>query len=477
MSAQQASAGAPQVYGGDEINAMVLDPGSNSVQYGYAGNDSPSLILPSSYAITGDNKRIFDDVAIYSTQDPAWQVKPLIERGQVVDWDAVTEQWTYMTEKMNVKTDEQPLLVTENILNSFDNKKRAMEVAFETLDHCAYYAVKQPSAVSFAHGRANCLVVDVGKDLITVTPIIDGFSLKNQVMGTTYAGAYLDQELTQICQLRGFDEKSIWQKKFQKGIEWEGKDSFKADFIEVDPKVNKSVLDFKFKRTLNEMKESIVECCLEDQLNPLESDLINPSLEALDDEETRFFELPNGVSIPFTLRERQMLGNSLFDTTNSIAGVVKGWEEPQLGDIRSQMVKEGDLTSKEYVPLRRKKVEETPDPASKPQETALGLTQLVHNVLSQLDVDVKPQLANNIILTGSTSMIPRLNEKLTQELIVLNPSMKIRIHCAGNSIERKYGAWIGGSILASLGTFHQLWVSKQEWQEMGPERLVVNRFR
>jgi Actin len=31
-------------------------------------------------------------------------------------------------------------------------------------------------------------------------------------------------------------------------------------------------------------------------------------------------------------------------------------------------------------------------------------------------------------------------------------------------VERQYSAWIGGSILASLGTFHQLWISRAEYQ-------------
>ena len=40
----------------------------------------------------------------------------------------------------------------------------------------------------------------------------------------------------------------------------------------------------------------------------------------------------------------------------------------------------------------------------------------------------------------------------------------MKINAPGNPIERRYGAWLGGSILASLGTFHQLWISKEEWQ-------------
>jgi len=39
--------------------------------------------------------------------------------------------------------------------------------------------------------------------------------------------------------------------------------------------------------------------------------------------------------------------------------------------------------------------------------------------------------------------------------------------------ERKYSVWIGGSILASLSTFQQMWVTKEEYSEFGPS--VVHR--
>ena len=38
---------------------------------------------------------------------------------------------------------------------------------------------------------------------------------------------------------------------------------------------------------------------------------------------------------------------------------------------------------------------------------------------------------------------------------------------AGFASERRFATWIGGSILASLGTFQQLWISKAEYEEHG----------
>lgn len=37
--------------GGDDVNAVVIDYGSASIRYGHAGEDAPSLILPTSIGV------------------------------------------------------------------------------------------------------------------------------------------------------------------------------------------------------------------------------------------------------------------------------------------------------------------------------------------------------------------------------------------------------------------------------------------
>jgi hypothetical protein len=47
------------------------------------------------------------------------------------------------------------------------------------------------------------------------------------------------------------------------------------------------------------------------------------------------------------------------------------------------------------------------------------------------------------------------------------PRLRLQVVCSANAVERRYGVWIGGSILASLGTFQQMWMSKAEYREYG----------
>ncbi|OAX34528.1 actin-domain-containing protein [Rhizopogon vinicolor AM-OR11-026] len=63
-------------------------------------------------------------------------------------------------------------------------------------------------------------------------------------------------------------------------------------------------------------------------------------------------------------------------------------------------------------------------------------------------------------------MFPGIADRMQKELTSFSPSsMKVKIVAPP---ERKYSVWIGGSILASLSTFQNLWCSKQEYDESGP---------
>jgi actin-related protein len=68
-------------------------------------------------------------------------------------------------------------------------------------------------------------------------------------------------------------------------------------------------------------------------------------------------------------------------------------------------------------------------------------------------------------------MFPGIADRMAKELTALAPSnMKLKVIAPP---ERKYSTWIGGSILASLSTFQQMWISKQEYDESGPS--IVHR--
>jgi len=102
---------------------------------------------------------------------------------------------------------------------------------------------------------------------------------------------------------------------------------------------------------------------------------------------------------------------------------------------------------------------------------AEGVQDTMFKTIMKCDVDIRADLYKNIVLSGGSTMYEGLADRLTKEMTGLAPqTMEIKVVAPP---ERKYSVWIGGSILASLSTFQQMWISKEEYDESGPS--IVHR--
>jgi len=100
-----------------------------------------------------------------------------------------------------------------------------------------------------------------------------------------------------------------------------------------------------------------------------------------------------------------------------------------------------------------------------------GIHEMVYASIMLCDIDVRKDLYGNIVFSGGNTMFEGIADRMQVELATLVPSsMKTKVIAPP---ERKYSVWIGGSILASLSTFQQIWVSKEEYDESGPS--IVHR--
>jgi len=100
-----------------------------------------------------------------------------------------------------------------------------------------------------------------------------------------------------------------------------------------------------------------------------------------------------------------------------------------------------------------------------------GIHKLTFQSIMKCDIDIRKDLYANIVMSGGTTMFKDINNRMQKEMQALAPpQMTIKIVAPP---ERKYSVWIGGSILASLSTFEEMWISKQEYDESGP--AIVHR--
>ena len=102
-----------------------------------------------------------------------------------------------------------------------------------------------------------------------------------------------------------------------------------------------------------------------------------------------------------------------------------------------------------------------------------GIHECLGNAIFKSDVDLRKVLFGDIVLAGGSTMFRGYGDRLLKEIkqIAQNSQcsdVKLKISAPPN---RQFLTWMGGSILASLAAFKSMWVSKEEYEEVGASVL------
>ncbi|MHA2125084.1 MAG: hypothetical protein ACW99E_07225 [Promethearchaeota archaeon] len=104
-----------------------------------------------------------------------------------------------------------------------------------------------------------------------------------------------------------------------------------------------------------------------------------------------------------------------------------------------------------------------------------SLPTAIMDVVEACDLDIRPELLNNIFLSGGSSMFPNLKSRMYQELELelarrKKKNQSVRIIAPQ---ERTFSVWIGGSILAMIPEFSENWITRAKYFQDGiPPNLL-----
>jgi len=420
-------------YGGDEVSALVVDIGTSSIRAGYAGDDTPKAIIPTSYGFKlkasdgdvamgeagedGEAKKKDAKLFLGQHGPSIWrdqmEIGNPLREGLIHDFEPIAPLISYaLVDVMRCSAAEHPVLVTEPAWNTPANRERMAEIMFEEFQVPAFYIANTGVLNAFAAGKGSALVIDVGQTMASITPVVDGFVLRKGLVSSALpqlVHANAKHILTSHTPTRrGIDLYPHQLVASKTPVE----PGALPRFTLREDRVSGTTESWKKWYEANEVDEWIqsVASVLDQGWN----DQVAASRPA------RQYEFPTGYNTYFG-PERFAVGEQFFSHSRELAAT-----NPNL-------------------------------PKSIPQ--------LISESLRACDPDLRQVLMGNVVLTGGGSLFAGFGERLSNELGRNFPHVKI--HAPGNPTERRYGGWLGGSILASLGTFHQLWISKEEWQEHG----------
>ncbi|CAN4115671.1 unnamed protein product [Withania somnifera] len=285
---------------------------------------------------------------------------------------------------------------------------------FEKYQVPALFLAKNAVLTSFASGRATSLVVDSGGGLTTVAPVHDGYVLQKAVATSPIGG-----EILTDCLIKSLE---------QKGITIKPRYSFKRK--EIRPG-EFQIMDLDFPDTTDSYKlycqraiaSDIKECVSRAPDTPYDD-------SSYSNIPTTSYELPDGQTIEVGA-DRFKIPDIIFNP--SLVQTIPGMES--LAETAASL---------------------------------RGLPQMVIESINKCDVDIRRELFSSILLAGGTASMQQLKERLEKDLLEESPqAARVKVLASGNATERRFSVWIGGSILASLGSFQQMWFSKSEYEEHG----------
>lgn len=437
-----------QVFGGDEVGAVVVSIGSSTTKSGFGGEDCPRSIFASYTGLVPGSEPVPIDTGPAAPADTkasgavlpvkprpklyvgeqlglrtaGMQIRPVLEDGLVGDWESVEAIWQHaLVGTLRIDPKEHPLLVSEPTHNTAADREKTVQLLFDKFDLPAVYLAKDSVLTSFAFGRPTSVVIKSGSSYTTAVPVFEGHAMLRGVMRSSLAGDLLSDKLLETIAAQGTALRP--RQTLERAEVPAGSGSYQfSDVAGLDSSFSK----FWARQATCDIKAQYCRTSL------------FPHLIA-SSEDTAAFELPDGKEVHLKADSVWGLAELMFS--------YPGESTAPIGVVQ---------------PLA---------PALRPP--AVLVADLVEQAINKCDVDLKRELYANVVVSGGNTLWPGFTQRVGKALgEKISQGIKLKLHSATTAVEQHYSTWIGGSILSSLGTFHQLWISKEEYGEMGAAACV-----
>ncbi|QEU62843.1 Arp7 [Kluyveromyces lactis] len=216
------------------MKSVVIQISQSRVVCGFSNQDLPQLIVPSQYLVyksDGSDVKVFGKwEMIEHCDDESAEIYQLYAKnGLPNDWDMMDAQWQYIFERLGIQFDDYPVCV---VLPSDLNSARRKRFVEQLLGYGFPMVQLLNEAVcnTLSQGRSSGIVVDIGHSGVKVDVVIDGVLFKQYRKENKIGGAFLNW---QICDqyLKQHSGKST--KIWRDATEW--LPNFKNSMLQVSP--------------------------------------------------------------------------------------------------------------------------------------------------------------------------------------------------------------------------------------------------
>ncbi|KAJ0232858.1 hypothetical protein HA466_0287610 [Hirschfeldia incana] len=196
----------------EEIQPHVVDNGTGMAKAGFAGDDAPRAVFPSTIGrprhagvMVGVGH---DDVYIGDEAQSKRGIPTLkfpIEHDIVSNWDDMEKIWNHtFYNELRVAPEEHAMLLTEAPHNPSTNRERITPIMFDSFHASGIYVAIEAVLSHYASSRTTGIVLDSGDGVSHTIPIYEGFVLPCAINRRDLAGRDLTGALISILTARGY---------------------------------------------------------------------------------------------------------------------------------------------------------------------------------------------------------------------------------------------------------------------------------
>lgn len=414
----------------------------------------------------------------------------------------------YSTALQQAKIEEHPFLMIERSYNTPAIRQQTLECLMEEMNVPAAFFAKDAVLMCYGCGRTTATVVDIGHSGTTVTPVFDGYAETKGIRRSPTGVQAMDQmilerldALYKTKQPAAHDGiRPLYQvRPIRPGLDPEGQILPRP---QRHPSIH-SAARMVLARECREMGAGAAVNITDTTFHAPSKPFTLPDGTILDVPSVDRFAAADLVlgSSPATveLREKhleecrtnlkQLIEKSQFNDDDDDEEEEKSdkddkfSEEAAVGISKRRSKQQTSQKSQSSLfsnRLLNRACTKHLQTLLNDQLSASPLASMVCDAAYRCDREQQAALLGNVVLGGGGSCfgpteqaVPDyLRDQIESLIHAHTPGWRVRLLTPSVS-ERAILSWLGGSILGSLGNFHEMWISKQEYEEWGS--AIVNR--
>lgn len=413
-------------------------------------------------------------------------------------------------------TSKHPLLMVERSYNPPPIRQQALEIAMEEMDVPAVFFARDATLACYACGRTTSTVVDIGYSGTTVTPVYEGYVEQKGIRRSPVGSKAMDELALEHLQslAKGGLVPTMHHVKYPKASRSDAFHNLAQLHVAMDCREAGAGQG--------------VPSAASKTLHVPSISYSLPDGQTVDVPSLNRFEVADFVMGKPQTEEEAAAGNSSSskeslkvnqrrqEATNAVQKAYSEYitaashehdNEDEDEDGKEQAKKYSDAAAVGISSRRTKRgaaaAAKPKGKTPKPKEglfnntvlqkacasylqaqteflTSAPIASMVCDASFRCDRDQQAALLGNVVLGGGGACIgptdqavpDLLRDQMESIIHTHTPGWRVKMLSPGMQ-ERSICSWLGGSILGSLGTFHEMWITKKEYEEWGC--AIVNR--